>query len=62
MVLKKKLLTDGGRWTTDAGDDGRQHIAKGHMSDSGDLKTLQYSLDHVYFPPYVYHVPCITMF
>ena len=37
------MLTDDGRWTTDDArrtthDDGRQPIAIGHLSDSGDLK------------------------
>ena len=36
VVLKKKMLTHDARRTTN--DDGRQPIAIGHLSDSGDLK------------------------
>ena len=36
VVLDKKMLTDDARRTTH--DDGRQPIAIGHLSDSGDLK------------------------
>ena len=36
VVLEKKMLTDDAQRTTD--DDGRQPIAIGHPSDSGDLK------------------------
>ena len=39
VVLEKKMLTDHGRGTTH--DDGRQPIAIGHLSDSGDLKKHQ---------------------
>ena len=37
-VLEKKMLTDDGRRTPH--DDGRQPIAIGHLSDSGDLKNI----------------------
>ena len=37
VVLEKKMLTHDARRTTD--DDGRQPIAIGHLSDSGDLKS-----------------------
>ena len=36
VVLEKKMLTDDARRTPH--DDGRQPIATGHQSDSGDLK------------------------
>ena len=36
VVLEKKMLTHDARLTAD--DDGRQPIALGHLSDSGDLK------------------------
>ena len=39
VVLDKKMLTHDGRRTTD--DDGRQPIAKGHLSDSGHLKNTK---------------------
>ena len=37
VVLEKKMLTDDGRTKH---DDGRQPVAIGHLSDSGDLKII----------------------
>ena len=44
VVLEKKMLTDDVRWTTH--DNGRQPIAIGHLSDSGDLKIQTSDCSH----------------
>ena len=45
VVSEEKMLTHDGRRTTH--DDGRQPIAIGHLSDSGDLKKI--GISSMYF-------------
>ena len=43
VVLQKKMLTDDAQRTTH--DDGRQHLAIGHLSELGDLKIFLFDED-----------------